>query len=240
MEYEKTFTNELDTVKFKVDKEYCKFDRGIPFEGDTLGLHYKFGFKNIFFTVSCKLFSTSNSLGAITRNNFEDIAHKIFQFFGMIIPTQYFCEEVVLSRVDVKKDRIMSYNPSYYVANLRSLLKRKSNKYDVYKHGTVTYANGFSAIPKSRDKHRYSVYNKGKEINLAINKLYREQFDYAFLKDLNFCLRSEIQLENCANIKRAFDIGRNQKATFANLFSKDIDVVGEQFGLLLDKNVLEV
>lgn len=126
----------------------------------------------------------------------------------------------------------MSENPCYYISDLNRLFKRNTSKYNVHKHEYLTYDNGIDLMPKTQSKHRYSIYNKGKEVTLSRNKTYREQFSENLLKDLDFCLRAEVQLKDTKNIKRAFGLGKYQNATFANIFDRNVDVVGEEFGKL--------
>lgn len=224
--------NEFDTIEFCIKKDQCKFDKNIPFWGKTLGMHYKIYGDKIYFGLSCKLFSTATNLGAINRNNYEEIVRQIAKIFGIIIHPNYLYTEVSLRRVDVKKDRFMDENPCFYISDLHRLFKRNTFKYEIHRYEDLTYDNGLSLVPKTKSKHRYSVYHKGHEVLRSQNKEYREKFDFTFLENLNYCLRSEVQLKGSDNIKKAFNIGRYEHLTFENVFNKNLDIVSEQFGKL--------
>lgn len=212
--------NELDTVKFKVDRQNCKFDYGTPEYGSVLGAHYKISSKYIYFTLSCKLFATPTDLGAITCKNYDKIAQLIANNFGIIIYPDYLYTEVNLSRVDVKRDRHMDEEVQAYISDMHRLFKRDTSQYNITKHDSLTYNYGLDLIPKKKSRHRYSTYDKGKEISLYRNKDYREIFDYDYLGNLKNCLRAEIQLEDVSNIRRGFGLGKYEPVTFENIFEK--------------------
>ena len=226
------YINELDTVHFHIDKCYCQYDKGIAPEGRIIGAYYKIKENNIFFNISSKLFATATCLGAITKNNFEEIAKIIEKSFGITINAGYLCEKVPLGRVDVKKDRIMDYNPCYYISSLRNLFKRATSEFDVGKCYKLTYENGFNITPKAQKKYRYSIYNKGEELLKAVNKPFRSMFNYDYLETLDCCLRAEVQFTGFEMIRNAFHLGKREETTFANILAKDVDVLGEQLSEL--------
>lgn len=226
------YMNELDTVYFYIDKCNCRYDEEIAPSGSIIGAYYEFKNNNIFFNISSKLFATANCLGAITKDNIEEIAGIIENAFGIKIDTAFLCEEVLLARVDVKKDRIMSDNPSFYLSYLRNLFKRNTSKFDVHKHEYMTYDQGLKLTPKTKQKFCYSLYHKGNELKRASNKKFRESFDYDYLMDLNNCLRVEAQFKNFETIRNAFHLKSNEKQTFASVLTQDVDVVGEQLNKL--------
>jgi len=224
--------NEFDTIEFCIDKCKCKFDINTQPTGQNLGIYYNTYNTNIFFRLSCKLFSTATSLGAITRYNYTNIAERIEKLCGIIIQPDYLYTEVPLNRVDIKKDRCVEEDPCFYISDLYRLFKHNTDKYEVHKYEDLHYNNGLSLVPKTHSKHRYSIYNKGHEVSRYKNKKYREQFDYEFYENLQFCLRTELQLKDSENIKRVFQIDKNEIRSFKNIFSKNIDVIGEEFGKL--------
>lgn len=240
--FTREYANELDTVQFCIDNKDLKYNFDLPHKGKVLGMSYKRYQDKIFFNVSSKVFATVSTLGAITRENTVKIAEKIEQSFGIVINKDFLYECVKLCRVDVKKDRFMTENPNFYISDLRRLFKRNSDRFDVYKYKndieniTLTYENGLAVVPKTKDNYRYSIYNKGKEVSMAQNKEFREKFDYALLNNLDFCLRSEVQLKKHVDIKSAFAIPSSKEQTFATVLESGVDVVGEELGKLFKQS----
>ena len=97
----------------------------------------------------------------------------------------------------------------------------------------MIYSNGFSVTPKTKSKHRFSVYNKGVEISLARNKELHEKLNYETLTKLDKTLRCEVQLSDFKNIKKAFHIADNEVQTFKSVLKCPNDVVYECFSKLI-------
>ncbi len=223
------FYNECDTIHFGIPHDKCKLHENTPLWNKILGAEYHITPSYVNFNISSKLFATSNSLGAITLANMEEIPIILNQNFGFDINSKYLLEEVLLWRVDVKKDLLVDELPNYYVYDSRRYLKRTTKKYNVQNHDELTYSNGFSVTGKAKYKHRFSVYNKGVEISLAKNKELREKFNYEYLKILDKTLRCEVQFTGFKEIKNAFHIPFEKVQTFKTVLECPYDVVYECF-----------
>lgn len=218
--------NELDTIHFYINKYKCYYDEGIQPTANVLGASYKIIKDNIFFNISSKLFVTPTALGAITKNNFEEITKIIANAFNIVIEPNYLYEYIPLSRVDVKKDCIMSASPRHYISELRNYFNKNTGQYSIYRFDDYTYPTGLKLIPKAKKKHAICIYDKGYELTKARNKKLKSIFENKYLDELKHCLRVELQLKNYANIRKFFDLG-SEANTFKNLFEKDLDVLGE-------------
>ena len=227
------FLNELDTIHFGIPLNEVDIDSFTPNWDSILGAEYKITPTYISFNISSKLFASSNTIGAITLANYENIPRILYDNFGFDIDPQYLLEDVPLWRVDVKKDLITNELPNYYIYDLRRYLKRATKKYNIVNHDEMIYSNGFSVTPKTKSKHRFSVYNKGVDISLAKNKELREKLNYETLTKFDKTLRCEVQLSDFKNIKKAFSIPNEEVQTFKSVMECQNDVVFECFSKLM-------
>ncbi len=230
----KKYLNELDTVCFSIPLYECELTRNTVPYGKIIGAEYNLSEDKIYFKLSSKLFATPNFIGAITLNNFQNIAPIIENEFGITINNDYLYKEALLYRVDVKKDLIMRENQDFYVSDQRRFFKRNTFKYEIHNYENTTYTHGLAIVPKSKANYRFSIYNKDKELCLKRNQAFCERFSYDYLNnDIKHMLRCELQLRKYKDIKKAFHIPHEEKQTFKTVLECPYDVVYEQFSKLM-------
>lgn len=220
-------SNYIDTVHFYVEPEHYTCKDSVADKNKILGATYmKYPNGKIKFNVSGKLFSTPSSLGYITQENYINIIAKLEKAFNISIDKYYFRYEMLLCRVDVVKDYFLSYNPKYYISELRRCFNYFSDKLSVYKYESCTYDNGLACIPKTQEKIKLSCYYKGYELSKARNREYTSMFTYDFMELMQYCLRTELQLKSFSAINKYFDstnffVGN----TFEGVFNQTKDII---------------
>ena len=186
--------------------------------------------------ISGKLFSSSYDVGKINKENIIEIPEKLARE-GLEVDTEYFLTKAELRSVDVKKDFQLKDKPENYISELREILKRKTDKYDIYKYGDIGYENGLAIVPKATSsKHRFSIYTKGIELRKHRHKddNYYNQFEFSYLEQLNHTIRCEYQARSFAEIRKAYGIKNGKTPTILDVVMCDKDVVSEQFCKLFE------
>ena len=227
------YINKIDRLRSFLPGEKYNNNSGANRLYFTGGSFYEYN-GGIVTEISGKLFSSSDNVGAITRNNYISIPEKLAEN-GLEVDTEFYLTQAALGCVDVKKDLSLNEKPENYLSELREILKRKTDKYDVYKYDDICYESGLAVVPKAASaRHRFSIYNKGLELRKHKHKNidYYNRFEYSYLEQLNHTIRCEYQTKNFAEIRKAYGIENGKIPTILDVVMCDKDVVSEQFSKL--------
>lgn len=230
------YLNECDKLRVSVPKKYVKGHIDFCLQGKFLGGNYRIFGENIIFEISGKLFYSPTDLGAITKDNIEQIPEIIREQTGMKIDISYFLEHAILCRFDIKKDILVKDNPTYYLSEMREIFKSTTNKYNVHSYGDLKYETGLTLIPKAKStKHRFSIYDKGVELKKSRSKHpeYNDQFEYFFLEDVKRTVRCEYQSLSFSDMREVLKLPRNKKPAISDVFEYRTDIIREQFAKLI-------
>lgn len=222
---------QLDKIKTKIPIGKFEITKPIQDVGYLQGLNYKLDDNGFCFEISSKSCATANSLGAITKD--ISIAEKVCNICGVRIDETYLINEAFIFRADVFSDVKVDEKPFNYIAEMREVLKSKSDKYDIYKYDDVGYSHGLVIVPKTQKSLRFIAYNKRKELMKSRNRLFCEQFSYDFLQEINQIIRFECQYRSFNDMRKAFNLSIEDKPTLANIFECKRNVVGDVFNELL-------
>ena len=225
--------NELDKIKVGIPPEKYRI-KGAKNSDYLLGCNYKVKENKMLLEMSGKINAAPNNLGSITLENIEK-AVATLKNYGVEINLDYLLEDAELYRVDVKKDLEMDDNPSNYISALKEVFKACSDKYNINTYKKVKYFEGLELCPVAKSaKHKISMYAKYPEIlsKRHSDKGYFSQFDYEFLEQSKNTLRTEIQLHSFDEIRKSFQISKQEPPTLEKVFDYDGDVVNERLAEL--------
>ena len=240
-----TSTNlEVDKLDMSVPLKQCSLPEGFQ---QTSGIGYNIWKKedSLYLSISGKMFYTPNSLGEITKYNYEEICPRIKKLTIIDINQDFLINSSPVYKLHVKKDMITDV-PEDYISELRELFKRNTDKYDVYKYKDLTYQNGLTIIPKdcglvlnpkTLKNDRFSIYKKGAELRKAKNKEYRENLDYRFIQETDKILRFEYQMRKFEDMRKALNFQEGITPTIKNIFNSNSNPVSDYFNMLLDEQM---
>lgn len=234
---------EVDKLELSIPLEHCKLPNDIQ-KTSNIGLNLWSKEDSLYLSISGKMFFTPNSLGEITKSNYEDICPRIKSLTDIEINRDFLINLSPVFHLHIKKDIITEDSPEYYISELRELLKRNTDKYDVYKYKDLTYPKGLTIIPKdcglvlnpkTLSNYRFSIYNKGAELRKPENKEYREKLHYKFIQEADKVLRFEYQMRRFEDIRKALNLPDGCKPSINNIFSSDCNPVSDFFNKLLNE-----
>ena len=222
---DKKYELKIDKFATIIDKDNYIMPKNISKQGFGIGVNYKETPKGLKLEFSSKLFSTPTSLNALKWANNEEFSDKIYDQTQIIINNDFLINYAPIFRVDAFEDIFVDDIPSYYLSELKEILKGKSDKYDVNKYSDLSYIHGLTVIPKANKKWRVSIYTKGRELMKSRNKKYREIFNSEFLEETEHIIRFEYQIRNFEDMRIEFGIpktrylsGQLKKPTIKDIF----------------------
>lgn len=222
---DKKYELKIDKFTTIIDKDNYIMPKNISKQGFGIGVNYKETPKGLKLEFSSKLFSTPTSLNALKLSNCNEFSDKIYVQTQIIINNDYLINSAEIHRVDVFEDIFVDDIPSYYLSEIKEILKGKSDKFDVYKYSDLSYIHGLTVIPKANKKWRVSIYTKGRELMKSRNKKYREIFNSEFLEETEHIIRFEYQIRNFEDMRIEFGIpktrylsGQLKKPTIKDIF----------------------
>ena len=181
--------------------------------------------------ITGKAFATPNCIGYIQDK--ETFADDLTHFTRIEFDKDYLLNEAPVYEAHVTKD-IDTFDARGYISASREILKRKTDKWDIYKYGDQKYIDGLAIVPKTKEKVRFIIYNKGVELRKYKNKEFRKIFSQEYLEQTRNMLRFEYQIRDFKHIREAFGLDVNEVPTIAALFDSKKNVVADMFDRFID------
>jgi hypothetical protein len=224
---------ELDKIKTNIPFKYFKMPTNSPRNNYFIGFNYAITETGLKLEISGKMFATFENLGSITYNNAPYITDKIYQLSNIKINNNYLLNNAPMYRIDIKKDVLVKDNPTYYISEIRNRVKNKTNKFDIYRFGDLTYEKGLVILPKAVKNYRFSIYLKQNEIKKSRNNEYRKIFSEDFLDELKNIIRFELQVKKYADMRKFLNLKVNVP-TLLPILESDKNTIADFFEMLVE------
>lgn len=224
-----------DKLVFNIPFDKCKIAHKIEYSKSLLGLNYDIKQDGILIKLSGKLFAKPDDFGSINKLNMNLLSEKIYQLTDINIDNHYLLNDAPVFSVDIKEDFFLEENPQYYLSECREIFRKKSDKFEITRYLDLKYQDGLALIPKTKEKLRFSMYNKGKDIQRSYNKEYRKIFDYKFLEKSINSLRMELQLASFKRMRKEFGISSYFDPTINYILSCERNVVADFYEELMNQ-----
>lgn len=227
--------NNFDKLSLGLSLSQVEFKRGIDQQiGKGIGFSYKKKGDMLNFIFSGKLNAKPDHIGYCLDEP-ENLLSHIYNKTGLKIDEECFFNEATVYTVHTTCDVFTDDDPCQYISECRELFKANTDKYDIYRYANQKYINGLAVVPKTKERHRFIIYNKGIELRQAQNKDYREIFSGEYLEKTRNMLRFEYQIRDFKRMRKEFGIPKYEDPTIAGLLACNRNIVADFFQTLVKK-----
>lgn len=205
---EELFNNRLNST-ISIPNEYFSSFIGLNYIG------YNKDYQNVVIEITGRINATKGYLGFINKNNIYKALEKVKATKYVDFNTKKVLEIAEVGVCHITKD--ITVNDIFATKfDFIKHVKLYCNKYIVidYEYGGID----IHPIPKTR-KDKLTIYPKFNELSLEENRIYRNIIGTDFMYENENLLRFELQLNDYRQIRRFFDMEKNQPIMLKDLLN---------------------
>lgn len=202
------FTNRLNST-ISIPNEYFNNIIGLNYIG------YNTDYQNVVIEITGRINATKGYLGLINKNNIDKALEKVKATKYVDFNTDKVLKIAEAGVCHITKD--ITVNDIFATKfDFIKHVKLYCNKYIVidYEYGGID----IHPIPKTR-KDKLTIYPKFNELSLEENRIYRNIIGTDFMYENENLLRFELQLNDYRQIRRFFDMEKNQPIMLKDLLN---------------------